>query len=86
MTFQTVDYPAVGASYQSPSRPASAQRLVNMYPEALDNGLVNVAAHNFPGLKKQLTGNAGEFDRGQHIFQGQAYQVSGSVLYRVSSG
>ena len=62
--YNTVDYPAVGASYQSPSRPASAQRLVNMYPEALDNGLVNVAAHNFPGLKKQLTGNAGEFDRG----------------------
>ena len=49
MTYQTIDYPAVGASYQSPSKPASAQRLVNMYPEALSDGLVNVAAHNFPG-------------------------------------
>ena len=86
MTYQTIDYPAVGASYQSPSKPASAQRLVNMYPEALSDGLVNVAAHNFPGLNRQLTGNAGEFDRGQHIFKGLSYQVAGSVLYRVSSG
>jgi len=86
MTFQTIDYPAVGASYQSPSLPASAQRLVNLYPEALDNGLVNVAAHTFPGLKRELTGNAGEFDRGQHIFQGNSYQVAGSQLYLVSSG
>ena len=84
--FQTVNYPAMGASYQSPSLPASGQRLVNMYPEALDNGLVNVAGHTFPGLKRQLTGNTGEFDRGQHIFQGLSYQVAGSVLYRVSSG
>ena len=62
--FKTVDYPAVGASYRSPSLPASAQRLVNMYPEAVENGLVNVAAHNFPGLKRELSGNSGEYDRG----------------------
>lgn len=84
--FRTVDYPAVGASYRSPSLPASAQRLVNMYPEALDNGLVNVAAHNFPGLKRELSGNSGEFDRGTHIFKGNLYQVAGSQLYLVSSG
>ena len=86
MTFNIIDYPAVGASYQSPSLPASAQRLVNMYPEALDNGLVNVAAHTFPGLKRELSGNSGEFDRGVHVFQGNLYQVAGSQLYLVSSG
>lgn len=84
--FRTVDYPAVGASYRSPSLPASAQRLVNMYPEALENGLVNVAAHNFPGLNRKLSGNSGEFDRGCHIFKGNLYQVAGSQLYLVSSG
>jgi len=84
--FKTVDYPAVGASYQSPSLPASAQRLVNMYPEAVENGLVNVAAHTFPGLKRELSGNSGEFDRGVHVFKGNLYQVAGSQLYLVSSG
>lgn len=86
MSFTIVDYPAVGASYQSPSLPASAQRLVNMWPEAVQNGLVNVAAHQFPGLKRQLSGSAGEFDRGGHVFQGQLYQVDGAQLYLVSSG
>ena len=84
--FSYVDYPAIGESYISPSRPASAQRLVNMYPEIMDNGLVGVAAHNFPGLNRQLTGAAGEYDRGTHIFKGELYQVAGSQLYKVSSG
>ena len=84
--FAYVDYPAVGESYRSPSLPASAQRLVNMYPEVVKNGLVNVAAHNFPGLLTKLTGNSGEFDRGVHIFKGNLYQVAGSQLYLVSSG
>lgn len=84
--FMYVDYPAVGESYRSPSLPASAQRLVNMYPEVVKNGLVNVVAHNFPGLLTKLTGNSGEFDRGEHIFKGNLYQVAGSQLYLVSSG
>jgi len=84
--FKYVDYPAIGSSYRSPSLPASAQRMVNMYPEALENGLTQVAAHNFPGLSRQLSGNAGEYDRGCHVFQGNLYQVAGSQLYLVSSG
>jgi hypothetical protein len=83
--FNRVDYPAVGASYRSPSLPASAQRTVNLYPEVLDNGLVNVALHNFPGLNRKLSGNSGEFDRGFHTFKGNLYQVAGSQLYLVSS-
>lgn len=85
MPFNYVDYPAIGESYRSPSLPASAQRLVNMYPEALDNGLTAVVAHNFPGLERVLAGNAGEFDRGVHVFKGNLYQVAGSQLYLVSS-
>ena len=84
--FAYVDYPAVGESYRSPSLPANAQRLVNMYPEVVKNGLVNVAAHNFPGLLTKLSGNTGEFDRGVHLFKGNLYQVAGSQLYLVSSG
>lgn len=82
--FQTVNYPAVGASYQSPALPASAQRTVNMYPEAVQNGLTDIVLHNFPGLNRQLSGNSGEFDRGLHRFKGNLYQVAGSQLYLVS--
>lgn len=84
MTYQVIDYPAIGESYRSPSLNASAQRLVNMYPEALKNGLTQVAAHSFPGLLRQLEGNSGEFDRGCHVFNGNLYQVAGSQLYLVS--
>lgn len=86
--FRVVDYPAIGASYTSPAQPNSIQRLVNMYPEISKDGtnLVNVAAHNFPGLNNKLTGTAGEFDRGTYLFMGNAYQVAGSQLYLVSSG
>lgn len=85
--YKYVDYPAIGASYRSPSLPASSQRLVNMYPEVIgkDGGLTNVAAHNFPGLNRQITGTSGEFDRGAHVFQGELYVVSGASLYKVSS-
>lgn len=84
--FNTVDYPAVGASYRSPALPASAQRTVNLYPEVVQNGLEEVVLHNFPGLKRVLSGNAGEFDRGLYVFKGNLYQVAGSQLYLVSSG
>lgn len=83
--FNTVNYPAVGASYRSPALPASAQRTVNMYPEAVQNGLTDVVLHNFAGLNRQLSGNSGEFDRGLHLFKGNLYQVAGSQLYLVSS-
>lgn len=83
--FKTVDYPAVGASYRSPSLPASAQRTVNMYPEAVQNGLEEVVLHNFPGLKRELSGNSGEFDRGLHRFKGNLYQVAGSQFYLINS-
>lgn len=82
--FQTVNYPAVGASYKSPALPASAQRTVNMYPENVQNGLTDVVLHAFPGLDRQLSGNSGEFDRGLHRFKGNLYQVAGSQLYLVS--
>lgn len=82
--FKTVNYPAVGASYQSPALPASAQRTVNMYPEVLQNGLTDIVLHHFPGLNRQLSGNSGEFDRGLHRFKGNLYQVAGSQLYLVS--
>lgn len=83
--FNTVNYPAVGASYQSPALPASSQRTVNMYPEVVQGGLTDVVLHNFPGLNRQLAGNSGEFDRGLHRFKGNLYQVAGSQLYLVSS-
>lgn len=83
--YRTVDYPAVGASYRSPSLPASAQRTVNMYPEAVQDGLVQVVLHNFPGLNRQLSGSAGEFDRGLHVFKNNLYQVAGSQLYLINS-
>ena len=82
--FRTIDYPAVGASYRSPALPASAQRTVNMYPEVIPDGLKQVVLHNFPGLKRELSGNSGEFDRGLHRFRGNLYQVAGSQLYLVS--
>jgi hypothetical protein len=82
--FNTVNYPAVGASYQSPAKPASAQRTVNMYPENVQNGLTEIVLHHFPGLDNQLSGNSGEFDRGLYRFKGNLYQVAGGQLYLVS--
>ena len=84
--FKIVNYPAVGASYQSPSLPASAQRTVNMYPEALPNGLTQVVLHQFPGLNKKLSGITSEFDRGTHVFQDSLYQVAGASLYKITDG
>ena len=85
-SYRTIDYPAVGESYKSPSLPASAQRTVNMYPEIIDNGLVGVVLHGFPGLKNELTGTVGEFDRGTHLFLDNVYQVAGGQLYLVTDG
>jgi hypothetical protein len=84
-SFNVVDYPAVGASYQSPSLPANSQRTVNLYPEAMSDGLVDVALHTFPGLKNRLTGSTGEFDRGCYLFKENLYHVGGGQLYQITN-
>jgi hypothetical protein len=84
--FNRMEYPAIGQSYESPSLPASAQRTVNMYPEAIPDGLKQIVLHQFPGLSKQLSGITSEFDRGCHVFLGELYQVAGGTLYKVTDG
>ena len=84
--FRTIDYPTIGESYKSPSRPLSVQRTVNLWPEAVKSGgLTRTALHHFPGLKTKATGAAGEFDRGTHNFANKLYSIAGGALYLIAS-
>jgi len=72
-------------AYESRSLPVSAQRLVNMYPEAMPSGSrVPFALFGTPGLTPLVTIATGAI-RGMHCMDGVLYVVSGSTLYSVSS-
>lgn len=77
--------PLSAQSYMAPSLPASAQRLVNMYPEALPDG----AASRFvllptPGLKPWTSVGTGPC-RGMRVETGKIFVISGEELYCIDS-
>jgi len=84
--FTTIDYPTIGESYKSPSRPLSTQRTVNLWPEAVKaGGLTKTALHHFPGLSRKSTGAAGEYDRGLHEYATKLYSVAGGAMYLIDA-
>lgn len=83
--FKTLPLLVAGGSYQSRSVPASTQRTVHFYPEAVPQGISPVILLPWPGLKLFASGGALHFDRGMHVFNDVLYSVSGSNLYSISS-
>lgn len=72
-------------SYEASSLPASAQRLVNMYPEALpEGGKGGFALLPSPGLRAFTTAGSGPC-RGIHAMGSYIWVVSGEELYQVGS-
>lgn len=72
-----------GATYQSRSRPLSAQLTQNFYAEAVDTQAAKSAyvLHGFPGMV--LFGNAAGISRGMFEHNGVLYRVVGTTLYSV---
>jgi hypothetical protein len=89
--FGAVNYPVVGDSYASRSKPLSQQNTLNMYPEITEGGRTDLCLQSWPGIKEtafndpaSVLGNVIGYDRGMHsqLFQDKIYQVSGTLLYR----
>lgn len=77
--------PLATHSYRARSLPLSAQRLVNLYPEAAPREAANVVGlFGAPGLKPFGTAGSGP-TRGLHRMKGVLYMVSGRALYSVAS-
>jgi hypothetical protein len=81
----TVTVPFATQSYLSRSKPISAQRLVNLFPEAEPgDAKTPVALFGTPGLT--AFGNVGPGPiRGEKVMNDTLYVVSGSALYSVDS-
>ena len=77
--------PLAAESYQARSRPLSAQRLVNLYPErAPDAAKSPLALFGTPGLKLFATAGSGPI-RCSHVMAGTFYVVSGTEVYAIDS-
>ena len=78
--------PIIGGSYKAISPNAAANRLVNLYPEMIPEGGKEPAfLSRTPGLRLLATVGSGPI-RGMHQFGGSGYVVSGSELYKLTSG
>jgi len=72
-------------SYQSRSLPISAQRLVNLFPEAQPSDAKSpVALFGTPGLVLWTTCSPGPI-RGMHVMGSYLYVVSSNTVYRVDN-
>ena len=77
-----------GGSYQSRSRPLSAQVTRNFYPELQDSPSTQerYVLQSFPGYKVFGTpGSSNSVDRGMLFHQGVLHKISGINLYTVDS-
>lgn len=82
---QTFPIDVVGQSYESLSKPLSAQSTLNLFVEVLPSGKTNAACHTWPGKKSFSTGagpNRGVFHK---PWKGNVYMVNGTSLIRVNS-
>ena len=77
--------PLASHSYQARSKPLSAQRLVNLYPEPQPSDAKSpLVLYGTPGLKLFGTAGAGP-TRGIHDMANVLYVISGDTLYSVDS-
>lgn len=75
--------PILGQSYVARSPNAAANRMVNLFPEALVEGRDAAWLQRAPGLRLLTTMGTGPV-RGLWVFGGMLYAVSGANLYSVS--
>jgi hypothetical protein len=76
--------PILGSSYVAATPNAAANRMVNMYPEAIpEGGKMPAFLTRCPGLRRVLTVGTGPC-RGMRVVGGYLYVVSGNVLYKVA--
>lgn len=77
--------PILGSSYVLRSPNAAANRMVNLYPEAIsEGGKESAFLTRCPGLRLLATVGTGPI-RGMWKFRGLGYIVSGSRLYSINS-
>ena len=77
--------PLAAESYQARSRPLSAQRLVNLYPErAPDAAKAPLVLFGTPGLKLFATAGTGPI-RCSHVMAGTLYVVSDTEFYSIDT-
>lgn len=81
MAFQQVEIPITGPSYESRSKPLSAQQTVNWYQQANPNQKDQFVLMPFPGLLQVGSFSTPLTDRGQWRMRDTAYQVKGNALY-----
>jgi hypothetical protein len=79
-----MDTPILGQSYVARSTNAAANRMVNLFPEALTEGKEAAWLQRAPGLRLLVTVGTGPI-RGMWAFGDYGYVVSGSQLYRIDS-
>lgn len=80
--FQTFPIEIVGPSYESRSKPLSAQVCRNLYPESNPTGN---ALQPFPGEKLFTTSNGKNRGMYEAEWNGYAFYVNGTTLYKVNS-
>lgn len=81
MAYQTVNINTTGPSYQSRSKPLSAQQTKMWYQQFNESGKEQFVLMPFPGLK--TIGNAVGIDRGFNRMTEIVYQVKGNTLYEI---
>jgi len=81
MAFVTVPFNMTGPSYQSRSKPLSAQQTKMWYPQLNKQGKDDFVLLPFPGLK--FLGNAVGADRGFHRMAEVLFQVKGNTLFSI---
>ena len=75
--------PILGSTYVARSVNAADNRMVNMFPEVLQEGKEAAYLQRAPGLSLELNVGTGPI-RGLWQFGGSGYAVSGSMLYRIN--
>ena len=80
-----IPIPLGNRHYKNRSLPASAQSLINFYPEVMSgDSKSKIILHSTPGLKPLVTLPSGPV-HGLHVMNGVMYAVSGGNLYSINS-
>jgi hypothetical protein len=82
---QTIEIPLVGPTYQSRSAPVGNQHTKNFYIEVDPQANEQAVLMPFPGCKYFTVSGSGA-GRGVLEYGGNIYVVSGTELYRITSG
>jgi len=77
-----IPIPVAGPTYSSRSKPVSAQRTRNLYPEVDQSSENIISLVPFPGLKPWGTTGTGQ-SRGVCVYNNELYAITEGALYKV---